>query len=31
MTTMVRVGYQACGIETGHRALPDWIGPWTPR
>jgi hypothetical protein len=31
VTTMVRVWYEAYGIETGHPALLDWIDQWMPR
>jgi hypothetical protein len=28
---MVRVWYEAYGIETGHRALLDWTEQWISR
>jgi hypothetical protein len=31
VTTTVRAWDEAYGIETGHRALLDWIGQWISR
>jgi hypothetical protein len=31
VTTMVRVWYEAYGMETGNRALLDWTEQWLSR